>query len=204
MVSSSTPQPAESSDDEDDDDTGDVIPSRNTLHMAVLGGHSAIVKMVMDAAPVLASAADAAGFSPFLLAVVRGRLDTVQMLMGEEAAARWKAHLDGKGRMVNARWTIGPAPQTLATTQPPTPQAGARVTALALAALHGHTTLVSFLLVAGAIARAHTPSGNTALVRNNTHTRINARADPVTSFDRCSTWPCIACWSSNLAATLQC
>ena len=89
---------------------------RNTLHLAVLGGHMPTVQLIHKLAPLLSNEQDPWGFTPLALGCARGDAALVKALIGEEAAARTAAQAEGRGRLVHDRWTLGPAPHTLSKT----------------------------------------------------------------------------------------
>ena len=92
------------------------VATRNTLHLAVLGGHLPTIELVHAAVPSLCNERDMWGFTPLAIACAIGSLPIVKLLLGEEAATREAAQAAGRGRLVLGRWTLGPAPHTLAKT----------------------------------------------------------------------------------------
>lgn len=61
------------------------IPSRNTLHMAVLGGNRMIVTYILTKCPNLLEQYDANGHTPITLAALLGRHDLLRIMLGHIA-----------------------------------------------------------------------------------------------------------------------
>lgn len=117
LVTSAARVPVRESADASDGDSNRMsAATRNTLHLAVLGGHLPTIKLLYEAVPSLCNERDAWGFTPLAIACARGSAEVVKLLIGEEAATRRAAQAAGRGRLVLGRWMLGPAPHTLAKT----------------------------------------------------------------------------------------